>query len=62
MNGKELSEQLKVLNPKLKVLFMSGYATDLIARRGVIDSGVAFLNKPFSPGDLATKVRVVLGD
>ena len=60
MNGKELSERLKRLRPNLKVLFISGYPADVIAHRGVLDAGVAFLNKPFSPEELAQKVREVL--
>ena len=61
MNGKELSGKLKALRPNLKVLFVSGYTADVIARRGVLDPGVAFLHKPFSPGELATRIRDVLG-
>ena len=61
MNGKELSERLKELRPTLKVLFMSGYTAEAFADRGVFDSGVAFLHKPFSPEELAAKVREMLG-
>jgi CheY-like chemotaxis protein len=61
MNGKELSEHLRELYPKLAVIFMSGYTADLIARRGVPDRDVAFLRKPFSVEELAQKVRDVLG-
>jgi DNA-binding response OmpR family regulator len=42
------------------VLFMSGYTNDEIIRRGLVSPGVPFLQKPFSPEDLATKVREVL--
>jgi PAS domain S-box-containing protein len=62
MNGKELSERLKGLRPDLKVLFMSGYTADVIAHRGVLESGLSFLHKPFGPDELAAKVREVLGD
>ena len=62
MNGKELSGRLKGLLPNLKVLFTSGYPADVIAHRGVLDPGVAFLPKPFSPDELAAKVRDVLGN
>ena len=60
INGKELSERLRVLRPNLNVLFMSGYSADVIAHRGVLDPGVAYISKPFTPGGLATKVREVL--
>ncbi len=60
INGKELSARLQELYPDLKVLYISGYTADVIANHGVLDRGVAFLHKPFSPGELAGKVREVL--
>ena len=60
MNGKELSERLLESRPHLKILFISGYTADVIARHGVLDTGVAFLHKPFSADQLAAKVRAVL--
>jgi len=60
MNGRDLAECLQALSPGLKILFMSGYTADVIARRGVLEAGVNFLQKPFSVHDLATKVREVL--
>jgi two-component system, cell cycle sensor histidine kinase and response regulator CckA len=60
MNGKEVSERLKGLRPDVKVLFMSGYTADVIAHRGVLDRGTALLRKPFSPEELAAKVRDAL--
>lgn len=60
MNGKELSDKLRALRPKLKVLFTSGYTSDVIAHRGVLDYGVAYIPKPFNPDKLAAKVREVL--
>ncbi|MCU1274986.1 MAG: multi-sensor hybrid histidine kinase [Bryobacterales bacterium] len=60
MNGKTLSDQLRALRPKLKVLFTSGYTADVISRRGVLDPGVAYLPKPFTLESLAAKVRQVL--
>jgi CheY-like chemotaxis protein len=62
MNGKELSERLKQFRPDLKVLFISGYTADVIAEHGVLERGVAFLHKPFSPEELASKVREVLAE
>jgi two-component system cell cycle sensor histidine kinase/response regulator CckA len=61
MNGKEVADQLLVLRPAVKVLFMSGYSGELIAHRGVLDAGVDYLAKPFTPDALTAKVREMLG-
>jgi CheY-like chemotaxis protein len=61
MNGKEVADQLKAARPGLKVLFMSGYSGELIAHRGVLDAGVDYLPKPFTPDALTAKVREMLG-
>ncbi|HEX2757759.1 MAG TPA: PAS domain S-box protein, partial [Thermoanaerobaculia bacterium] len=60
MSGRVLWDQLRVLRPKSRVLFMSGYTDDAIARHGVLEPGIAFLQKPFTPFSLAQKVREVL--
>jgi YesN/AraC family two-component response regulator len=60
MNGKELSDQLREIYPGLRTLFMSGYTTDVIADRGVLDKDVNFIQKPFSKKDLATKIHGIL--
>ena len=60
MNGKELADRLRAIVPRLKCLFMSGYTADAIARHGVLEKGVHFIQKPFSLPDLANKVREVL--
>ena len=62
MNGKELSERLQSLYSDLKIMFMSGYTADAIARLGVLDEGVRFIQKPFSQKDLAEMVRKTLDD
>ncbi len=59
MGGRELAVQLRALDPKLRVLFMSGYADDGM-QRGALEPGIAYVSKPFLPNDLATKVRQVL--
>lgn len=60
MNGKELATTLKILNPQIKCIFMSGYTADVIAKHGVLDEGVHFIQKPFSLQNLAATVRDVL--
>jgi CheY-like chemotaxis protein len=60
MNGEELAKQLQTSRPDIKVLYLSGYAWDVIGPR--IGQDIAFLPKPFSPDALATKIRKVLGD
>ncbi len=60
MNGRELAEQLLAARPTLKVLYMSGYAAEVISGRGVLASGTAVLQKPFTAEDLAASVRTAL--
>jgi PAS domain S-box-containing protein len=60
MSGLELAERLKPERPKMKVLYVSGYTADAVARRGMSDPKTAFLQKPFAPGALVRKVREVL--
>ncbi len=60
MNGMELYKEIKPLRPDLKVLFMSGYTSDVIAHHGILEEGVNFIQKPFSLQALSQKVRQVL--
>jgi signal transduction histidine kinase len=60
MNGRQLATRVTLLRPAIKVLFMSGYTDDAILRHGILDSGVAFLQKPLTPTGLTRKVREVL--
>ena len=60
MNGRDLAKNILSLYPRLKCLFMSGYTANVIAHRGILDEGVNFIQKPFSLGDLAAKVREAL--
>jgi len=61
MNGREVAQQFVMLRPETKVLYMSGYTEDAITNLGILEPGVAFIEKPFSPDELANKVRSVLG-
>jgi len=60
MSGRALADRLVPQHPEMKVLFMSGYTDDVIADHGVLDTGTAFIQKPFAPDVLAKKVRDVL--
>jgi two-component system, cell cycle sensor histidine kinase and response regulator CckA len=60
LSGTALAERVCELVPDVRVLFMSGYADDVVTRNGSLTPGSAFLEKPFSANDLATKVRETL--
>ena len=60
LSGRQLSDQLAQIRPETKVLYTSGYTDDAIVRHGVLESGIAYLQKPFSVDGLARKVREVL--
>jgi len=60
MNGRVMVERLVTRYPDARILFMSGYTDDALAPMGVAQADVAFLNKPFTPKELAERVRDVL--
>ena len=60
MSGQELGNRLVAQHPQMRVLCMSGYTADTIIHRGVLNEGMNFIEKPFTPDSLAQKVRQVL--
>jgi PAS domain S-box-containing protein len=60
LNGPELAERLSRVRPDMKVIYMSGYTDNELARHGVVDMEVDFIQKPFTPTSLSRKVREVL--
>lgn len=57
MNGRDLAGIIQVLQPQMKLLYMSGYTADVIAHHGVLNEGVHFIQKPFSAAEFLTKVQ-----
>jgi CheY-like chemotaxis protein len=60
LGGKEMAEWMATIYPHIKILFTSGYTDDAIAHHGVLETGVAFLPKPYAPAALTRKVREML--
>jgi len=61
MNGRELAKKLLSVRPEMKVLYISGYTDDAIMRHGLLEEGLAFLQKPYTHYGLTHKIREVLG-
>ncbi len=60
MSGRELAERLTRQRPEIRILFMSGYTDDAIIHHGVLESGMAFIQKPFTIENLMKKIRRVM--
>ena len=60
MGGREMVERIRPILPHAKVLFISGYTGDALARPGELEPGIVVLEKPFSPARLTCKIREVL--
>ena len=55
------SSELRARWPEVKVLFMSGYPNEVLLRHGLMNGEIDYLEKPFTPAELAAKVREVMG-
>lgn len=60
MSGRVLSEMLQQIYPGMQTLYMSGYTDNVVVQHGILEPGLSFIQKPFTPRDLARKVRDVL--
>jgi CheY-like chemotaxis protein len=62
MDGRELARRAEAVRPGLPVLYMSGYTDDEVVRRGLLEAGQPFLQKPFNPETLGGQVARMLQD
>ncbi|MBI1786521.1 MAG: PAS domain S-box protein, partial [Acidobacteria bacterium] len=60
MGGRDVANQVRQLRPEVRTLYMSGYSEDVLLREGIGGGGLVFLEKPFSPSQLAAKIREAL--
>ena len=60
MSGRDLAKRLLIERPDLRVLYTSGYTDETIAHHGVLEPGMTFIQKPFTPTELLVKVRNLL--
>jgi two-component system cell cycle sensor histidine kinase/response regulator CckA len=60
LNGRQVADLIAPIHPRCRVLYTSGYTDEAIVRHGVLDEGIAFVAKPYTPLDLGLKVREVL--
>src|SRR5882762_2543178 len=60
MGGRELANEIKQIHPETRILFMSGYTSNAIVHRGVLDEELSLLTKPFTRSGLTQKVREML--
>ncbi len=61
INGRELAKRLAPQRPDMRILYISGYTDDQITHQGILNEGIEFLQKPFTPTAFVRKVQEVLG-
>jgi two-component system, cell cycle sensor histidine kinase and response regulator CckA len=59
-NGKEVYNEIKKIKSGMKVIFISGYSSDIIHKKGILEEKLDIISKPIMPDDLLIKVRRVL--
>jgi CheY-like chemotaxis protein len=62
LSGRAAAERIRVLHPRVKILYMSGYTDDEVSRQGVLEEGIVLLQKPFTPDELTRRVGEVLDE
>ena len=60
LNGRQLADQARVSRPKLKVLFITGYAESAAVSSGFLDPGMAMVTKPFALDMLMARIRMII--
>jgi CheY-like chemotaxis protein len=60
ISGRELAERVKLIRPKINVLYMSGYTDQAVVHHGILDMDAVLLQKPFTMATLSTKLREIL--
>jgi DNA-binding NtrC family response regulator len=62
ISGKQLADQIRTTHPDLPVVFVSGFDSETIAKRGILPESTVFLKKPFSPLDLFESIRLAIAN
>jgi CheY-like chemotaxis protein/anti-sigma regulatory factor (Ser/Thr protein kinase) len=60
MSGRDLADEVAVLRPEIRILFMSGYTDDMLSVHGVLKPGIELIQKPFTPAELTQRIRHLL--
>ncbi len=60
-NGRDVFEEMRKVKPDIKTIFLSGYTSDILTSKGILQDNLNFIIKPVLPGEFLKKVREVLG-